>query len=448
MSVLWSRRWLPLWLLVCASPVGAQDGDRIWGAVFTTSGERYEGFIRWDRNEGGWADILHGSKEIPKESYEAWLDARTGGERPTRTIDLKGYRISWDEEDPDFPSIAPSGIRFGHLAALTVVDRDRVALTLRSGGWLELSGGSTDIGTSIRELTVDDPQQGSIELEWRELERIVFSSAPSGTRAEARRLYGTVEDRLGRRFSGYVSWDLDEILETDVLDGEDEDGKDREIEFGDIRAIERTESGARVTLASGDRLHLSGTNDVDRGHRGVQISDPDLGMVEVEWDDFVGLRFQDLPPGTGYDAFDGGHRLRGTVVTESGEEIRGQVRWSTDQHWSWELLTERSDGVSLTIELGRIASIRRNDPAGTAVTLVDGRTFLLDEPEDADRDDVDPHERGIFIEPLPHDESAGITEVPWRYVPWDEFREVRLERSAESHHGAGGGDLGGRGRRP
>ena len=117
MPVFPACRWLTLCLLVCAAPAHAyaQTEARIWGEVTTADGDRYEGFIRWDRNEGGWADLLDGSKEIPEEAYEDWLQALRGGERPTRSIDLMGYRITWNEEDPDFPSEVLSGIRFGHV---------------------------------------------------------------------------------------------------------------------------------------------------------------------------------------------------------------------------------------------------------------------------------------------------------------------------------------------
>ena len=51
-----------LCVAVLASPALAQDDDRIWGQLHTTSGDVYEGFIRWDRNEGSWVDILDGSR--------------------------------------------------------------------------------------------------------------------------------------------------------------------------------------------------------------------------------------------------------------------------------------------------------------------------------------------------------------------------------------------------
>ncbi len=432
MPVFPACRWLTLCLLVCAAPAHAyaQSEARIWGEVTTAEGDRYEGFIRWDRNEGGWADLLDGSKEIPEEAYEDWLQALRGGERPTRSIDLMGYRITWNEEDPDFPSEVLSGIRFGHVAGLTVVNDDRVALTLQSGEWLELFGGSTDIGWSIRDVVVEDPDRGLIELDWDELDRIVFAAAPPGARPESSRLYGTVEDASGRTFSGYISWDLDEILQTDVLDGEDEDNDDHEIEFGDIRSIAQTEDAtSRVTLTTGEVLLLSGTNDVEDGHRGVQISDPDLGMVEVEWEEFVAIRFESPPPGNGYATYDGGHQLVGTVVTEGGDEIYGRVRWDSDEQWSWELLNGRSEWVRFVIEFGKIDSIERSDSTGATVTLLDGRSFLLE-----GSNDVDENNKGVFVQQFPGDVGSSRTDQAaeendrgWRYVPWEDFRAVRFD---------------------
>ena len=91
-----------------AGSLQAQDGHRIWGEVHTTSGDVHEGFIRWDRNEGSWVDILDGSKDIPEQNYLAWLESIGEEGPPVRTIDLRGYRISWEEDDPDFPSSAQS----------------------------------------------------------------------------------------------------------------------------------------------------------------------------------------------------------------------------------------------------------------------------------------------------------------------------------------------------
>lgn len=393
------------------------DSDRLWGRVETASGEVYQGFIRWDRNEGSWVDLLDGSKTIPWENYELWTALAEPDDRDReRTIEFLSFRISWDDHDPDFPETAESGLRFGHVRRLFVLDDDRVELELKNGEILELRGGSTDIGDGIREILVSDPDRGEVELDWRDLDAIEFRPAPTAVTAEARRLYGTVEDQWGRRYTGYISWDLDEILTSDILDG-DEDGRDREIPFHSIAAIEQDWPGSRVILTNGEELELSGSNDVDDGHRGVQISDPALGMVEVEWDEFSSVRFHEPDREADYHAFDGGHRLRGTVVTRSGEDLSGWVRWDADEEYSWELLDGSDRDVVFDIEFGHIERIERLSGRSAEVTLRDGRVFELEDSNDVDEDN-----KGIFVQV---DDTGGPQEG-WLLVSWHDFREVRF----------------------
>jgi hypothetical protein len=422
------------WTLLCASilvsPLCAQDVDRIWGRVRTASGDVHEGFIRWDRNEGSWVDILDGSKEIPDVNYRVWL-AANDEEPAVRSIELRGYRISWDEEDPDFPSSMPSGVRFGHIAALTVAGEDRVELELRSGERVELSGGATDIGRSIREIVVDVPGRDEIELRWRDLERVDFSSPPAGAQARARRLFGTAEDVTGRRFTGYISWDLDEILESDVLDGEEiEGGRERDIRFDEISEIERIDGGARVTLRRGGTIDLTGSNDVDRGHRGVQVSDPTLGMVEVEWREFRTLRFHEPDAVADYGTFDGGHELRGTVSTTAGEEIAGTIRWDADEAASWEFLNGRSHDVAFTVELSFVDRIERGEAFGATVVLTDGRTLELEDTSDVDWDN-----RGILVA---GEGASAASASSWRVIAWEDLREVRFRHGGDDDRREGG----------
>ena len=49
-------------------------------------------------------------------------------------------------------------------------------------------------------------------------------------------LYGTLETQDGRHFSGYICWDVDEVLGKDVLDGTDEDGRKRKHERNELVA--------------------------------------------------------------------------------------------------------------------------------------------------------------------------------------------------------------------
>ncbi len=406
-------------LLLTALVGGAQEApdDRLYGRVTTAGGDVYEGFIRWDRNEGSWGDLLDGSKEIPWQNVrDAERLDRDWQRRRDRdnSISILGLRISWDE-DEDYPETASSGIRFGHIRRIMVRGDDRAALELKSGEEVELRGGSTDLGDELRELIVRDPGGGSVSLRWRDLDEVEFMPAPSGALDEGEvRIHGTVTTSRGREFTGWVAWDRDEVLHADVLDGEDRDG-DHEIPFGRIAAIERMGSSrSRVVLVDGRELELGGTNDVDDDNRGIAISDPGLGQVTVEWDEFDQLRLHPPAPGAGgYDSFDGGYALWGTVHTEDGESVTGWIRWDNDEEWSWELLDGEQDGLEFDIEFSRIERIARRGSWGSEVVLRDGRTFELE-----DSNDVDDGNKGIYVTP----EDGETTLVGW----WD-VREVTFQ---------------------
>lgn len=417
------RIWTGILLLVITltltEPVHGQAEDRIWGRVTTTDGEIHEGFIRWDRNEGSWVDLLDGSKEVVAVNYAVWLAANERG-RATRSVDVFGYRVSWDEEDPDFRSFVAAAVRFGHMESLIVDGPDSVTIHLRSGERLALSGGASDIGRSIRDIVIDRPQGREIELGWSDLTRVDFSAAPVSALPGSPRLYGTVEDVHGVAHTGFIAWDLDEILESDVLDGEEiRGGEERDIRFADIRSIERIDRGSRVELYDGQRVELTGSNDVHRGHGGVQISDPALGMIEVEWRDFRSIRFHRPVDGesfAGYETFDGGRPLAGSVETVDGERLDGVIRWDADEASTWEILDGEADGIRFSIELGMVQRIERDSTFGALVTLLDGRTFHLDDDNDVNWDN-----KGAMVAP----EGARLESVgSWRLVPWDELKAI------------------------
>lgn len=403
--------------LVAVVP-GPQEGpaaERLYGRVTTAAGRVYEGYLRWDRNEGSWADLLDGSKEIPWENLdEAERLGDERWERREREIRFLGLRIAWTEGPDQGPSTASSGIRFGHLRSLVVLDDERALLTLKSGEEVELEGGATDLGEGLRGLVVEDAMGEDVELRWRDLDRVEFMAPPEEAPGPAaRRLVGTLRTRDGQAFTGYVAWDMDEILATDVLDGE-ERGRDREIPFARIAAIERAGDGrARVILDDGEELTLAGSNDVDASNRGISVSDPDLGQVTVEWDGLDEVTFHEVIPEFGYDRFDGGHPLHGVVETEDGERLEGAIRWDNDEQWSWEILDGRSGDAQLDVEFGRVSEIRRLGSRGADVTLLDGRAFEMD-----GSNDVDGGNKGIFVT-----RPDGRTSL----VRWRDVRRVTFE---------------------
>ncbi len=438
----WTARGLP-WLLIlvalAAQTASAQTADRIWGRVHTTGGQVHAGFIRWNRTAASWVDILEGSRELPEENYFAWLEAHDRP-RATRNIEFRGHSITWNEVDPDFPMEVGSGVRFGHLDSLRVIEGERADLTLRSGIRLTLEPRGRDRVNAAPEVHVEVPGGTEVEVAWEELERVVFAAPPPGAHPAARRLHGTAEDRSGTRFTGHLAWDQDEILESDVLNGrETRRPNDRRVRFEAIRSLTRTSRGTRVELGTGRTFELHGSNDVGRGNRGLRVIAPGLGAVVVPWERLDAVRFHPATragairagaDGTwgARDGFDGGRLLAGVVTTRDGEAIRGRLRWDADEAGSWEFLDGEANGVRYRVEF---TFIRRIEPAGedgATVDLVDGRSLRLDGSRD-----VSPENKGVMVAPREDSEARGGP--TWRLIPWDAIREVRFDPDSAPRDG-------------
>ncbi len=351
--------------------------NRLFGTVRLADGRGadalHSGFLRWDRNEGSWADLLDAAK--------------TGRGAST------------------------SGVRFGHVSRIEPLG-DGALVTLRSGRSIRLEGRATDLGPSLRKLVVTGVDGANrATLDWSDIADVSFEPAPAGATPSEGLLHGTLTTASGMEFTGFVAWDMDEILTSDMLDG-DVQGKRREVPFGAVASIRReNRKSARVTLHSGERLLMSGTNDVDRRNDGITVSDPALGVVKVQWDQFARLRFHEPASEQSVHGFDGGTPVTGAVLTASGEELVGRIRWDADESETWELLNGEIGGVEFQIEFSKIASIAKNAD-GATVVLRDGRSFDLTGSNDVDRGN-----RGIVVG----------TEAGEVVVPWNDFVELRLE---------------------
>jgi hypothetical protein len=352
--------------VVTLADLGPVSGSpRLFGTVITREGSAHRGFIRWDRNEGSWSDLL---------------DANKLRERGSAT---------------------QSGIRFGHVSRIDVTSRESARFTLKSGAQVIMGARATDLGSGLRALIVDVPETGTLEFSWRDLDAVAFEPAPEHVTPDEARLFGTLRTRSGLEFTGYV-----------VLDGE-RGSEELDIPFGSIAAIERYGSdGASVTLVGGETMVLRGTNDVNDSNGGISVSDAGLGQVKVDWDELASVRFHRPEAEPGYGFFDGGRVLQGTVVTESGEALSGEIAWDNDESYSWEMLNGDMGHVEFHVEFGQIARITKT-PQGALVELRDGRVFELD-----GSNDVDGGNRGITIRT-----KGGAHEVEW-----DDFLELTLTR--------------------
>jgi len=404
-------------LLLLSVAALADNSGRIYGKIYTVDGDILEGLIRWDKNEASWIDILNGTKELPRKNFRGDRDSdrRRYSDRGRTRVEFFGITIGGDDGGWMSSTSASSSIRMGHIRTLEVIDDDRALLILKSGKEVELENSSTDLGSGIREIVVEEKDQGELELVWDDIEKIDFMKAPGGIASNfGERLFGTLTTRRGDTFTGYICWDIDELFETDILDG-DEGRRDRKIPFEKIAMIERYSSkAARVVFKSGDDAVLRGSNDVDDSNRGLIVADPSFGEVTVEWRDFETLEFAEPTTAIRYEDFDGGRPIYGTVYTDDGESYTGRIRWDNDEEYTWEILDGEYRDIDFDIEFGMIKEITRRGYRGSLVTVLDGREFHL-----RDSNDVDDDNKGIFVTT---DDGNEIS------IYWDEFERVEFSR--------------------
>jgi hypothetical protein len=393
-------------LLAFLLPAVARAGStgRIHGTITTVDGDTYEGLIRWDKNEASWFDILNGNKEI-RDGHRI---------RRHERIRVFGITIGERTSSGDIGS-AQSGLCFGHIKSLEPAGRDEARLVLKSGQKIVLEGGSSDIGAGIREIVIEDVKEGEISLDWEDIERIEFSQGAATLASQfGERLYGTLKTRRGDEFTGWVSWDADELFSEDILNGE-EGRRERKMRFSKLASIERRSSSSAVlALASGGEMVLDGTNDVDKGNRGIAVFDPSFGQVEVDWSEFDRLDFQTPPAPPAYADFDGGRPLQGAVFTKNGERHPGTIRWDDDETHTWEILDGESRGADFDVVFGAIKEIKRQGFRSAVVMTWSGRTLRLD-----GSNDVDSGNRGIYVESPDGKETK---------IEWDEFDRVEFTR--------------------
>ena len=391
--------------LLLSGPIQSRaEGDRLYGEVFTEQDEVFRGTIRWDDHETFWDDVLDATKEI---------DSYSEGEprRRRKEIEIFGLSISWTETKDDGDGDRSFGVRMGRLKSIQRRSRRSAVLTLKDGTRIRVSGSGTDVGSANRGIVVHDRDVGQVTVDWSDFEKVIF--APRMPEPEAGedgwRLFGTVTTWEGNQFRGFIRWDDDECLSTDILDGESRD-EDLEIPFSKIKAIERaSSSSSRVELVSGQKIRLRGTNDVNDGNRGIVIAVPHFGQVTVEWEDFERAEFEKPDPArTGnYQDYDAGRPLYGTVWDDAGDSWRGRIRWDDDETMTYEFLDGEMDGLDVHIEFSDIRSVTRRSSRSAVVELNGGETVTL-----KGTCDVNDENRGIYIE----GEDGELTRLDW-----DEF---------------------------
>lgn len=480
-------------------PAGAPAANRIWGLVFTKGGEAYAGFLRFvsARHSANWADSFQAEQSVGDEPFRAWANAFRDGAPSVRTVELKGYRITWNagEDDfssrsGDFPGSRVIRIPYGSLADLKGQPPRGPTLFLSIG----LRAPGTNDGEAPRKPEhvwsgagrglilryTEEWRSTTIEVEgldgahatvaFRDVESVSFDPPPDAGEPPSAPLFGTAVDRSGRSFTGFVNLNGDIVVESDILEGWLDGQRSRSIPLDGVRAVERVtvetgrgpSEGLRLTLAAGEVVELTPGRERRGSSIAVAVTDPGFGTVTIDWQAFSALHLHDpggdavrsagcqgdrvglAPTAFNYDTFGGGTPLRGTVVTGTGEAYEGRIRWGTMKEWSWDLLHGAMDGAELAVRFANIRSIERMvapdpppDPARTG-TAPRGRirVNLLDGRtcEMSVQGDVGPGDAGILVRPA--DDGTDEDRSGWRLIGWQDVRIVRFEHPGRQGPGS------------
>ena len=371
------------------APVEHAGEGFLFGRVTTEEGTTYVGRLRFGGDEEAfWGDYFNGRKRQNPWADQPPVAALT---QKRRSFTIFGFEIPLGTHRVDFGR--PFMARFGDIARLEERGRD-LRVTLKSGTVFDLAwGAANDFDDGLR---IWDDKRGVVDLaSWaggipppshvriRTIE--LLPTAP--LRASPARLHGTVRTRHGD-FSGFIQWNRQSGVSTDVLAGRTADGPVR-LRFDTIRSIaRRTGDSALVTLVEGRELVLSGTREVGEGSGGIYVDDRRYGRVLVSWDAFERLDFSAAgDSGPAYTDFPQGRPLTGTVTTRAGQRLTGRLVYDLDESETTETLDAPSHGVDYTIPLGLVASVASAgvEDAGApraSVTLHGGEALQLERAGD------------------------------------------------------------------
>ena len=393
------------------SAASEQNNGFIYGRVTTETGNEYTGFLRWGDEEAFWDDLFHSTKE--DLTYMDFVDEDEDRKR-THKKENWFFIFKWIVNIRD-DNWGPSRIfisRFGDIAEIRPYGDNGAEVHMRNGETYDVSGYSNDVSDAVH---VIDESLGEIDLRWDRIDTIEFKPAPRNAKPGVWRLYAEVKTDAGD-FEGFIQWDKQECLNTDLLDGDTEDG-DVSIPMGRITAIERRgRSGSLVELQDGRKLRLRGSNDVNHENRGIMVEDPRYGRVTVSWDAFDRADFRKPDDsGRGYDEFKDTGRLSGTVTDRDGNTFSGLVVFDLDESEGWEILNGSHRDIEFDIPLNLVASIAPYGPDESEVVLRNGEKLTLEDSQDvSDRND------GVLV--FEEEDKDPV------FIEWEDVELIRFEQ--------------------
>ncbi len=395
-------------LIVIGATKAQETTGYIYGTV-TTYNSSYTGQLRWGKEESYWNDLFNADK-VGDEYYTSILTEKGDKKEDNFWDDVDFWDFSSIWENRKYPHYEFS-TPFGNIASLQPKGKSRVKLTLKNGQEIDLNGtGYNDVGTKI---TIYDNELGDVKLSWDKIKKVDFSETPRNFEPSGGGpIYGTIETLRGS-YTGYVQWDHEERLGDDKLDGVSRDG-DVSIAFKYIKSIVGRSNSCFVTLHSGRTLTLSGERDVNDNNRGIIVTIPQVGKIEIPWRIFDNANF-DKTKNTrdDYRSYAPPKGLRGTVETFQGDTYDGRIVYNADVAWEVETLEAKENDVEYVIPFANIESISPKNSYYSIVKLRNGDKVLL-----GDSKEVNTNNDGIIL--FPNDSKDPI------YIKWKNVVAVRF----------------------
>lgn len=377
--------------LVFLNSAYAQKG-RIYGEVETRRGEKITGWIKWGGKEVVWDDLFDGQKEI------RYYRTDRGDRHRTRNFKKTNTRV-----------------KFGYIKEIEFVYSNVAILKMKNGNTIEMEGGyNTDDN-----IYIIDADFGETELKRRNLKKVTFMQEPAdyekNVYPRALPLWGEVKTRFRETFIGYIMWDKDEGLATDILDGKDEENISRKVPMGRILSIEPYWSNSKIILKNDRTFELGGSNDVNRENRGILIRIPDKYQFIINWRDFEKVTFIENFKGKNYNDYKPAKRLFGVLESYDGSKHEGYITWDFDEAYTYDILDGYYNKNEIKIEFNNIKMIEYNSGSSARITLKSGESLIL-----RGQNDVNSENNGIVVARTESGEDE-------RIFRWDEFDKVTFK---------------------
>jgi hypothetical protein len=178
-------------------------------------------------------------------------------------------------------------------------------------------------------------------------------------------------------------------------------------QFGNMKEmVILNDEDVLIRLKNGGEIRVEDDGN-DIGEK-VQVMDPELGMINVDWDNIDRIEFMATPSKLN-QVF--GMPLYGTVEGARNEKYTGLIVWDNDERLTTDKLDGDSEDGDVSIPFSEIISIERRGN-GSYVTTKSGRELRL-----TGSNDVDDDNRGILVV----SPEVGVIKFSW-----EAFRKLTL----------------------